>query len=111
MTHTATGWGARPPTPIALAELIRLAARARQAIFRFENIQRIIPRVIRPTRPFAPMSFTQAMMFAVTAPKNGMLAPTSNESTIANASSISASSVNAPTHSLMVSIPFIAESP
>src|SRR5262245_57854453 len=111
MTHTSEGGELRPPPGLRLAKLIRPAERGRQAIFRFENSQSTMPRVMRPTRPFPPMSFTQAIIFAVTAPKNGKLAPTNNESTIANASSISASSVNAPTHSLMVSIPFIAESP
>src|SRR5262249_38636803 len=111
MTHTIMGGGLGPPPPIASAQLIKLAAYRCQAIFPFENSQRTIPRVIRPTRPFPPMSFTQPIMFAVTAPKNGRLAPTSKESTIASASSIRANSVNAPTHSLMVSIPFIAESP
>src|SRR4029453_10682203 len=74
---TYSDWvGSPAPHPIASAELISLAARARQAIFRFENSHRIIPRVTRPTRPFAPMSFTQAIIFAAPGPKNGMLAPT-----------------------------------
>src|SRR5476651_2076851 len=85
--------------------------RRSQSILRFENSQRISPSVMRPTSPFDPKSLTKAMMLALTAPKNGKFAPTRSASTIASASSISASSVNAPTQPLMTSIPFIANSP
>src|SRR5476651_2138811 len=85
--------------------------RRSQSILRFENSQRINPSVISPTSPFDPKSLTKAMMLALTAPKNGKFAPTRSASTIASASSISASSVNAPTQPLMTSIPFIANSP
>ena len=56
MTHTTNGWGASLPTPIASAIQSRLNVRLVQAIFLFENSQRTIPSVIRPTRPLPPMS-------------------------------------------------------
>src|SRR5215831_11958825 len=63
-----------PPPRLCQQYCFRLRARGRQAIFLFENNQRTIPSVMRPTRPFPPMSLTQPMMFAVTAPKNGRFA-------------------------------------
>src|SRR5664279_5259915 len=67
-----------------------------QAIERLENSQRMSPRAISPTRPFDPSSLTSVTMLPTTLPKNGRLAPTSRDATIAKANNISPISVSDP---------------
>src|SRR5215468_9439316 len=76
---------------------VSVALERGQATFRCENSHMMMASAIKPTRPFLPRSPTIAMMLATTPPKNGMFDPTSNAQTMARASSIRPTSVNAPT--------------
>src|SRR5579872_3220951 len=85
-----------PPDEVAIRQID-----GDQAIERFENNQRMMPRAIKPTSPFDPRSFTSATMLPTTLPKNGRLAPTSSDATMAKASSISPISVSDPIQPLI----------
>ena len=103
--------GGLPPTLIASAKLIRLAARGASGHFPVREQPEDYPESDQTDETVPAHVFHPSHDVCCHGAEERQVGADQSESTIANASSIRANSVNAPIHSLRVSIPFIAESP